>query len=617
MTRFRLLVLPILGFAKDFLWLSQSEDCPQWLHDVSEQPNSYVLVGVYGGPCGHGAQDVTQKLRFICLDQMDVVKGRKVLFAHGDAWEQQRLQLGLDRFHYFIWADDNAEFDFMPANGLCTPEDCGDASLLPRQNEKATMYWQRLLEQDQPAVASAIIHDAWCLEATKSMYSCTSNLDGKQMAFHWSVRKILAVYVEEFAQVSCNVPLTYVPIELMESAFRGYTWTYRMFDRTGNSTRFPEPRATYIHNLHPSFPRLLRDGSWGDSQLVAWLRPQLTNCASENLGPSAELQRSCLSQSCLKPPVDVNYSAFLPCLPWASEDSEDYCRPKVVGNGLSKLAEDWVKDVLPGMLGFGLAHLPNYTNGSTTDLCRLGQSNVDALIRWFNAPGNSRGAKVLQTALDGARNGGCSDPCTAMLLVAGGLASSATSQSLRQIHDSCRFNFLRSWSMLDLLGSGWVSLFELTQRETERRALRTHKSMSLVKLQAKLAQVSAAEWQEISHGDDVTNFVCDVQKAVKLLLEHTEDIWRSGSVHAASRLLFNCKYETLLHPRMAPVWGLAVLLGHMGVQAHLPPSRCEQKIEFDRRGLISHFASQPATARPKFSRSKCGLGLSAVRELCK
>ena len=44
--------------------------------------------------------------------------------------------------------------------------------------------------------------------------------------------------------------------------------------------------------MHPCFPRRLPDG-WGDSAVVAWLRPQLTSCASKNVGPALDLQRSC------------------------------------------------------------------------------------------------------------------------------------------------------------------------------------------------------------------------------------------------------------------------------------------------------------------------------------
>ena len=54
-------------------------------------------------------------------------------------------------------------------------------------------------------------------------------------------------------------------------------------------------RPFFYHwgNMHICFPQPLPNGSWGDSQVVSWLRPQLTQCASDQLGPSAELQRSC------------------------------------------------------------------------------------------------------------------------------------------------------------------------------------------------------------------------------------------------------------------------------------------------------------------------------------
>lgn len=45
----------------------------------------------------------------------------------------------------------------------------------------------------------------------------------------------------------------------------------------------------------------------------------------------------------LRPPPDVNYSAFLSCLPWASKDSEDFCKAKPVGKGPQEVSEHWMK----------------------------------------------------------------------------------------------------------------------------------------------------------------------------------------------------------------------------------------------------------------------------------
>ena len=52
-------------------------------------------------------------------------------------------------------------------------------------------------------------------------------------------------------------------------------------------------------------------------------------------------------QNFCRPPKDVNYSAF-PCLPWASIGSEDYCRPKPVGQKPPR-SKVWVSEGLVGM----------------------------------------------------------------------------------------------------------------------------------------------------------------------------------------------------------------------------------------------------------------------------
>lgn len=263
---------------------------------------------------------------------------------------------------------------------------------------------------------------------------------------------------------------------------------------------------------------------------------------------------------------------------------------KPVGKGLNKWHEKKLKHVMPGMLGYGFPHLPNVTNTSTDRLCRLGLRNVDALIRWFRYPRKSRGNKVLRKVLSDEGFGQCFYPCTAMIIGAGALAARSVGSfnSMLELKDSCRFNFLRAWSMLDLLGGGFVSLFELVLRETLHRASEPQGSLdTLPQIRKKLSQVSTADWEEISNGADDANWICDVQKSVNLLLQGVEDeTWRSGSVHAASLLLFNCQYETLLHPRLAPLWALVVQLGHMGVQAQLPPSHCEQN--FFRCQSFSH-----------------------------
>ncbi|CAK9037401.1 Uncharacterized protein SCF082_LOCUS22127 [Durusdinium trenchii] len=415
-----LLALP--GHAKDFLWLSQGRDSlAKWLYDLSEQPNSYVLMGLWG-PCI--MPDISEKRRLVCIERnVDVVKGRSQIFPHGDEWERQRGT----RFHYFIWSDDNAEFDYVPK---CTPAHCGDASLLPLQNEKAVMYWQRLLEEDQPAAAAPIIHNPPRCNPS-SMYSCTSSIDGKLVAFHWSARKMLAIHVDDFAPVSC-MALSCLYAEIMEAGFRGYTWVYRMFQRIGNSTRFAEPRGNYVRNMHPCFPRRLPDG-WGDSAVVAWLRPQLTSCASKRLGPALELQRSCKPLPiCLRPPPDVNYSAFLSCLPWASKDSEDFCKAKPVGKGPQEVSEHWMK-MNAGMLGHGLPDLPDETNSTSDRLCKLGRRNLDALARQFHFPRSSRAFKNILVAVKrfGEHENDCHHLCTAIIIGAGTLARSLSPISMK------------------------------------------------------------------------------------------------------------------------------------------------------------------------------------------
>ena len=54
--------------------------------------------------------------------------------------------------------------------------------------------------------------------------------------------------------------------------------SYRAFERRWPGSVDPTPRPDYVRDHSPKLPTARDDGGFGDSDLVAWLRPQLAPC---------------------------------------------------------------------------------------------------------------------------------------------------------------------------------------------------------------------------------------------------------------------------------------------------------------------------------------------------
>ena len=66
-----------------------------------------------------------------------------------------------------------------------------------------------------------------------------------------------------------------------------------------------------------------------------------------------------------------------------------------------------------------------------------------------------------------------------------------------------RFAFLRVWSIMDLLGAGWVSLFELAQREAESSWPAAPRFEDLGEIKEILRRIPVQHWQRISQSADL------------------------------------------------------------------------------------------------------------------
>ena len=80
----------------------------------------------------------------------------------------------------------------------------------------------------------------------------------------------------------------------------------------------PRYPRTPLH-CFPKSRGALGNATYGDSAVVAWLRPRLRRCANVRLGYSYVLQRGCEDDAgfdfCRDPPSHLNYSK-LRCRPW-------------------------------------------------------------------------------------------------------------------------------------------------------------------------------------------------------------------------------------------------------------------------------------------------------------
>ena len=99
-----------------------------------------------------------------------------------------------------------------------------------------------------------------------------------------------------------------------------------MFQRpTTSKSSFPSMRPHYVRSLEPCLPQVLSNGSFADSAVVKWLRPQLRACATERLGPSFLLQSECETSSspdegCNLPKRPFDYRQVVCASPWAKRE---------------------------------------------------------------------------------------------------------------------------------------------------------------------------------------------------------------------------------------------------------------------------------------------------------
>ena len=311
------------GKPDGFVWMSQGAGLPPpWIAAISASPDTWLVWGSFS-MCDRTL--TLPRFRHVCLPEvrwlagdavvgnMTYTPGRNLLYRHALEFEEERGH----PFLYFVFADDSGEFTF----NRCSASSCGNVDILPRASESAVSFFHRLLWQDQPAVATPLndIDDSECMSPI-DMRVCTSSIDHKVIAFHWSVHSMLLPYEEGFEHISLFASQCIVN-EVIDAVLSGYSVRYRMFQRPySSSSSFPVMRPHYIRNLEPCLPQRLPNKSFRDSLVVKWLRPQLRECAASKLGASHMLQAGC--QFGIKPNEHCvlqhsDYSA-LECLPWAS-----------------------------------------------------------------------------------------------------------------------------------------------------------------------------------------------------------------------------------------------------------------------------------------------------------
>ena len=313
-----------------FLWISQGAGLPPpWLAAIPDESDAWLVWGSFNF-CDRTVD--LPRFRHVCLPEVQwslggpvvgnttYTPGRNLLYRHALDFEAERGQ----QFLYFILADDSGEFIF----DRCSSSSCGNLEILPDQSDSAVSFFHSLLRKDLPAVATPLndIDDSQCLSPLE-MRVCTSSIDHKVIAFHWSVHTLLLPYEEGFEHLSLFASQCIVN-EVIDAALTGYSVRYRSFVRRSLSS-FPRMRPHYIRNLEPCLPKRWPNGSFTDSLVVEWLRPQLVSCASAKLGASHMLQAGC--ELGVKPNdrcalgARSDYST-LPCMPWAQKHT---CRGKI------------------------------------------------------------------------------------------------------------------------------------------------------------------------------------------------------------------------------------------------------------------------------------------------
>ena len=319
------------GPSQGFVWISQGAGLPPpWIAAIPAIPagDAWLVWGSFS-LCERTLN--LPRFRHVCLPQvqwflggavagnMTYTPGRNLLYRHALEFEEER---GIP-FLYFVFADDSGEFRF----NRCSTSACGNMEILPAPSESAVSFFHRLLLEDTPAVATPLndIDDSDCLSPIE-MRVCSSSIDHKVIAFHWSVHAMLLPYEEGFERISLFASQCIVN-EVIDAVLPGHSVRYRMFQRPPtSSSSFPVMRPHYIRNLEPCLPQLFSNRSnrsYADSSVVKWLRPQLQECAASKLGASHMLQAGCQfgirpNERCILHKSDYR---TLDCLPWASAET--------------------------------------------------------------------------------------------------------------------------------------------------------------------------------------------------------------------------------------------------------------------------------------------------------
>lgn len=326
-----LLAIPSAAEPQGFVWISQGAGLPPaWVAAIpGDAWNAWDAWLVWGSFSLCDRTLDLPRFRHVCLPQvqwslgaavvgnMTYTPGRNLLYRHALEIEEERGS----PFLYFVFADDSGEFVFSPR---CSALACGNMDMLPVESESALSFFHRLLVEEQPAVATPLndIDDSECLSPVE-MRVCTSSIDHKVIAFHWSVHAMLLPYEEGFEHISLFASQCVVN-ELIDAILPAYSVRYRMFQRpSSSSSSFPVMRPHYIRNLEPCLPQRLPNGSYADSSVVKWLRPQLHQCAASKLGASHMLQAGCQfgitpNERCILHKSDYR---VLDCWPWASGET--------------------------------------------------------------------------------------------------------------------------------------------------------------------------------------------------------------------------------------------------------------------------------------------------------
>lgn len=570
---------------------------PAWLLVLAERHDVYLIWGSFGpGPCRASVEQ--PRFRHICLPQtlwqlghgrvqgnVTYTSGRNRLYRHALAWEAERGR----RFLFFVFADESGEFVF----NNCSPDACGDASLRPHKHELPGSFFHRLLYIDQPAVASAInsIDDSECLPSSQ-MRKCTSSLDHKVVAFHWSAHPLLLPYEEGFVKISIHASQCIVN-ELVEAAFVGYAVHYRMFSWAARSA-FPAARPHYIRNLQPCLPRTLHDGTYGDSAVVAWLRPQLQACASLRLGASYWLQAGCEEGAGTSPDDKCLLGGFA-CLPWASGSTCN--QPVVPGPGaLRPPRRSGAYEAFRMSKAWGLGDVSavgvecaagDGMRCSMDELCALGKHNFEAL-RASRALLTPHPLALAWAAVEGYLTQMASKPrsqpapecdiCTCLLL--GAVAD--TNVVARAYRNRTRGRGFWNWwwcltaflqkSFMLMLSAGWIGPFDMLRHFTERLLPSGARPGSHIEWDPPwlaAASNSTASWRV---GLSQAEFACPVDRAIQHVLDALDDAsWRQGHIFAAQQQLASCSiFVTGAQPNMSFFWALVALVGRRGLHAEPP-----------------------------------------------